>query len=66
MPGNIVSVSVKVGDKLEAGDPVIILEAMKMQNEITSPGTGEVTSVECRAGDQVGYGDVLVTIDPSS
>lgn len=64
MPGNIVSVEVAVGDEVAIGDPVLVLESMKMQNEITAPVAGIVSAVNCDAGDQVGFGDVLVEIKP--
>ena len=62
MPGSIVSVNVKVGDTIESGHPLVVLESMKMQNEIAAPVAGEVTAVNCKAGDQVGFGDILVEI----
>ena len=63
MPGNIVAVKVSVGDEVAAGDPVVVLESMKMQNEITSPVSGIVKGVHCEAGKQVGFGDVLVEVE---
>ncbi len=66
MPGNIVAVTIQEGDMVKAGDPVVILESMKMQNEITSPVSGEVEKVNCKVGDQVAFNDVLVEIAPAS
>jgi len=65
MPGGIVAVKISVGDKVEVGAPLVVIESMKMQNEITAPLTGEVEAVHCRAGDQVGFGDILVEIKPA-
>ncbi|MDH3216010.1 MAG: biotin/lipoyl-binding protein [Candidatus Krumholzibacteria bacterium] len=64
MPGSIVVVNVKQGDQVNRGDTVVVLEAMKMQNEITSPVQGTVQQVNCEPGDQVGFGDVLAEIKP--
>jgi biotin carboxyl carrier protein len=65
MPGNIVAVNVKPGDTVSPGDSVVIVESMKMQNEITAPVAGEVTSVNCSTGDQVSFGQLLVEIEPT-
>jgi len=65
MPGSIIAVSVEPGDSVENGDALVVLESMKMQNEITSPVSGEVRAVNCATGDQVGFGDVLVEITPA-
>ena len=62
MPGNIISVKVKVGDVVKAGDVLCILEAMKMENEIMAPKAGTVASVHVEAGNAVNNGDVLVSI----
>ncbi len=62
MPGKIQSVAVKVGDKVNAGDLVLILEAMKMDNEIFSNAAGEVKDIRVSAGAAVNPGDVLVVI----
>ena len=52
----------KVGDKVNNGDTVVVLEAMKMQNNIEAEATGTITSVAVSAGDSVMEGSVLVTI----
>ena len=65
MPGNIVSVAVAEGDTVEAGDPVIVLESMKMQNEITAPIAGVVRKLGCSAGQQVSFGEILAVIEPA-
>jgi biotin carboxyl carrier protein len=62
MPGSIVAVRVSAGDRVRAGQPVVVLESMKMHNEITAPSDGVVRHVCCKVGDQVGYGHVLVEI----
>ncbi len=62
LPGTITAVNVKVGDKVNNGDTVVVLEAMKMQNNIEAEATGTITSVAVSAGDSVMEGSVLVTI----
>jgi biotin carboxyl carrier protein len=64
MPGNIIAVNVKEGDEVEAGDAVVVIESMKMQNEITAPISGKVSKVGCAVGDQVAFGAMLVEIKP--
>ena len=54
---------VKVGDKVKAGQEVVILEAMKMENEICAPQDGTVATVECAVGDSVETGKVLVSMN---
>jgi biotin carboxyl carrier protein len=60
MPGLIVDMRVKIGDTVEAGDTLVILEAMKMENSIKSPGAGTVRNVKVRKGDSVEKGQVLI------
>ncbi|MBP3512114.1 MAG: biotin/lipoyl-binding protein [Prevotella sp.] len=62
LPGTITAVQVKVGDKVNAGDTVIVLEAMKMQNNIEAENAGTVTSISVNQGDSVMEGAVLLTI----
>jgi acetyl-CoA/propionyl-CoA carboxylase biotin carboxyl carrier protein len=62
MQGTIVKVLVEVGEEVEAGQPVVILEAMKMENQITAERAGTVTDIKVAAGDTVGSGDVVVVI----
>ena len=62
MQGTIVSVHVAVGDAVEAGQPVCVLEAMKMENQVEADVTGTVAEVRVRPGDTVGGGDVLVVV----
>lgn len=66
MPGNIIAVNVSEGDVVEADQAVVVIESMKMQNEITSPVDGDVAKVNCAVGDQVKFGDILVEIAPRS
>ena len=63
MPGRVVSISAKKGVKLRAGSPLLILEAMKMQNEISSPFGGTVREIRVKPGDLVDVSDVLVVIE---
>ncbi|HET6874866.1 MAG TPA: biotin/lipoyl-containing protein, partial [Acidimicrobiales bacterium] len=62
MQGTIVKVLVNVGDEVEAGQAVTVLEAMKMENNITAEAAGKVTEVRVKPGDAVGAGDVVVVI----
>jgi pyruvate carboxylase subunit B len=62
MPGLIVDVTCKVGDKVKAGQQVVILEAMKMQNPLNAPVDGEVKAIFVKQGDSVAVGQVLVDI----
>ena len=63
MPGNIWKIEVKEGDKVKAGDTLLILEAMKMENEILAPRDGVVSSINTTTGATVNTGDKLVVID---
>ncbi|RME07791.1 MAG: biotin/lipoyl-binding protein [Anaerolineae bacterium] len=62
MPGDVVEVKVQVGDQVQAGDPVCVLDAMKMKNVIYAPQAGRVVAVSVTAGQAVDYGDVLVRL----
>ena len=62
MQGTIVKVLVAVGDEVEAGATVVILEAMKMENAVVSSAAGTVTEVKVAAGDSVSAGDVVVVV----
>lgn len=62
MPGLIVDVLVKAGDTVKEGDTVIILESMKMQNELKSPRSGRVQTVNCKAKDTVDKNALLLVI----
>ena len=63
LPGNVLKVQVEEGDRIEEGDVLLIVEAMKMETEIKSPVSGTVSSVEVSVGDHVQAGQVLVTIE---
>ena len=63
MPGTIVSVKVNVGDKVEAGTLVAVLEAMKMENEIFAGVDGTGAGISVSAGDSVNSGDVIVSVN---
>jgi len=63
MPGRITSVLVKLNDRVESGAPLLILESMKMQNEIVSPKSGRVKSIRVADGATVKKDSVLIEID---
>ena len=63
MPGRVVRVLVAAGDAVEARQPVVVVEAMKMENELRSPKTGRVKEVAVAPGTSVEAGRVLVVID---
>jgi glutaconyl-CoA/methylmalonyl-CoA decarboxylase subunit gamma len=63
MPGRIVSVDVKVGDQVKRGQGLLVLEAMKMQNEITAPADGLVKAIHVKAGQTVDSSAVLLEIE---
>jgi len=62
MPGRVLAINVAKGEKVEAGQVVIILEAMKMENEIVSPIDAVVASIVVKKGDSVNSNDLLVTL----
>jgi acetyl-CoA/propionyl-CoA carboxylase biotin carboxyl carrier protein len=63
MQGTIVKVLVEVGKTVAVGDAVVVLEAMKMENQLQAEKAGTVKSINVKAGDKVGAGDVLVVIE---
>jgi len=63
LPGKIVGVKVSAGQKVKEGDLLLIIEAMKMENEIVAPVTGTVTAVAVAADATVQIGDNLVSIE---
>ncbi len=63
MPGTILDVKVKVGDKVNKGTLIAILEAMKMENEILAPQDATVASVDVTKGQTVNSGDVILTLN---
>jgi biotin carboxyl carrier protein len=64
IPGKVVTVEVNVGDEVVEGQVILILEAMKMQNEIQAPVSGTVTSVNCEEGQAIEANIPLVIIEP--
>ena len=62
MPGTILDIKVNVGDTVNAGQTVLILEAMKMENEIAAPQAGTVTGIHVSRGASVNPGEILVSI----
>ncbi len=63
MQGTIVKVLVEVGQEIESGQPVVVLEAMKMENNINADKTGTVAEVKVSPGDTVGAGDIVIVIE---
>jgi biotin carboxyl carrier protein len=63
MPGKVVRVLVEAGASVEAGEGLVVVEAMKMQNELKSPKAGVVVEVRAEAGATVNAGDVLVVVE---
>jgi len=64
IPGKVVTVEVNVGDEVVEGQVILILEAMKMQNEIQAPVSGTVISVSCEEGQAIEANIPLVVIEP--
>ena len=62
MPGMIISYSVKVGDKVNTGDLVCVLEAMKMQNSLPAPATGTIKAINFEPGASVAKDAVILVI----
>ncbi len=63
MPGKVVKLLVRPGDAVRAGDGVIVVEAMKMENELKAPAAGTVKEIRVEEGKAVGGGDILVVIE---
>jgi biotin carboxyl carrier protein len=63
MPGKVVRVLVEAGAEVEAGAGIVVVEAMKMQNEMKSPKTGIVVELKTAAGATVNAGDVLAVVE---
>ena len=64
MPGSILTVHVAVGQTVDAADPIVTLEAMKMEHGVAAPIGGRVAELRARPGDQVARGDVLAVVEP--
>ena len=63
MPGSVLDVKVKVGDNVNEGDVLLILEAMKMENEVTAPTSGSIKSINVAVGSTVNTGDTMIVIE---
>ncbi len=63
LPGTILDIKVSEGDTVSQGQTLVILEAMKMENEIPSPVTGKISSIKIKKGDSVSTGDLLLTLE---
>ena len=63
MPGKVVRMLVREGDEVEAGQGLVVVEAMKMQNEMKASRAGRVVEVRVRGGETVGAGDTLVVLE---
>ena len=63
MPGTILEVKVAVGDTVKAGQPVVVLEAMKMENDIVAPQDGTVASINVAVGETVETGAAIATLN---
>jgi acetyl-CoA/propionyl-CoA carboxylase biotin carboxyl carrier protein len=64
MPGAVLAIHRQVGDSVEAGDPIVTLEAMKMEHVVPAPGPGRVSGIAVSRADQVTRNQVLATIEP--
>ena len=62
MPGKVIRLLAQVGDHIEAGDGILVLEAMKMEMPVTAPAAGTITGISVGAGEQVANGQVLAHI----
>ena len=63
MQGTIVRVMVEIGETVEAGDSICVLEAMKMENNVLAERSGSIKEIHITEGDSVGIGDLLVIIE---
>lgn len=63
LPGTIIKVNVKAGDIVKKDQVLMVLEAMKMENELVSPGDGKVVSINTEKGKAVNAGEVLISIE---
>ena len=63
LPGVVIKINAKVGDKVSTADTILILEAMKMENNITADSNGTIKAILCKEGDQVQSGQALVELD---
>jgi biotin carboxyl carrier protein len=63
MPGLVVSIEIRVGDRVEAGTPLVVVEAMKMQNELSAAHPGVVRQVKVEPGQKVNTGEALIVLE---
>ncbi len=63
MPGTVMDVKLKVGDKVENGTAIVVIEAMKMENEIPATCAGTIASINVNKGDSVNTGTLIATIN---
>jgi biotin carboxyl carrier protein len=63
MPGKVARVLAKAGAKVQAGEGVLVIEAMKMQNEVRAPREGTIASIQVKEGQAVNAGEVVAIID---
>ncbi len=63
MPGRVLKVFVEEGSKVKKGQPILVLEAMKMQNEIKSPQSGVITRISPKTGDSIETGSLLFSVE---
>ncbi len=63
IPGTIVKINVSVGDKVKEGDSLLVLEAMKMQNQIAMPFSGKVKEICVKEGDKIPKNEIMVVIE---
>jgi glutaconyl-CoA/methylmalonyl-CoA decarboxylase subunit gamma len=63
MPGLLVKILCSVGDEIHAGQPLVVLQAMKMENELSLPRAGKVTAISVEAGQTIEQGQVLVILE---
>lgn len=63
IPGKVVGVKVRPGDEVEPGQPLVVLEAMKMENELAADQAGKVAAIHVAAGDTVEGGELLVELE---
>lgn len=64
MPGTVLKIPVQAGDTVEANQPLVIMESMKMEMTLSAPGPARVTAIECQEGQLVEMGAVLVRLEP--
>ena len=63
IPGTIIKILKKEGDQVKTGDVVLVLEAMKMENEVVSPANGKIKKMNCSAGSTVAGGELLFEVE---